>query len=281
MSRGKERHFELNLTETKTPEIFVKLGALDQVPHYLKNREETYFNVHGRRWRFAVITDDTVAGLYGENLVKKLVAVGLNASMLSPVKAGEDSKSIQSYQEVVSKLEEAEHSRYTVIIALGGGVIGDLAGFVAATYRRGISYVQVPTTLLAQVDSSIGGKVAINTDYGKNMLGTFHHPFATFIDPQVLRTLPESEVRSGLGEIIKYGAIDNELFERISKNLKAILALNIPKLSEIIADCVAIKTELVQQDPKDYGVRQLLNLATQLVMALKKRLIMRFLMVKQ
>ena len=259
MSPDKERHFELDLTKTQTPEIFVGANILEQMPDYLKGREEIYRNLHGKGWKFAIVTDETVAGLYGEDLVERFRASGLNIAVLPPIKEGEGSKSIQSYEEVASQLEEGEYTRHTVVVALGGGVIGDLAGFVAATYRRGIAYVQVPTTLLAQVDSSIGGKVGIDIRFVKNMWGTFYHPFATFVDPQLLRTLPESEIRSGLGEIIKYGAIDHELFEKINRNLDALLALNIDKLSEVIADCVAIKVELVQEDPEDFGVRQVLN----------------------
>lgn len=171
---------------------------------------------------------------------------------------GEPTKSFQSLPKIYEALINAKLTRSDLLIALGGGVIGDLAGFAASSYLRGIKFVQIPTSLLAQVDSSVGGKVAVDLPQGKNLVGAFYHPKAVIIDPDVLNTLPDHFISDGMGEVIKYGCIkDKELFELLCRHtsfddLK-------PKLTQIIARCVDIKRIVVEADQFDLGERILLN----------------------
>src|SRR5262249_49163747 len=150
--------------------------------------------------------------------------------------------------------------RSDVIVALGGGVVGDLAGFVAATYLRGVRHIQVPTTLLAQIDSSVGGKTAVNHVLGKNLIGSFHQPSLALIDPHLLRTLPGRQIKAGLYEAIKYGVIrDRPLFDRIAKNLTRAGRLESEELEHLIARCCVIKAEVVKRDERETGLRRILN----------------------
>ena len=171
---------------------------------------------------------------------------------------GETSKSINVLPGVYAKLLESGLSRSDLIVALGGGVIGDLAGFVAATYLRGVPFIQIPTSLLAQVDSSVGGKVAVDLKEGKNLVGSFYQPKKVLIDPDVLATLPQRYIHDGMGEVIKYGCIkDRKLFDLLEKcrcyeNLKE-------HLTDVIATCVDIKRRVVEEDEFDTGERILLN----------------------
>ena len=238
------------------------MGAniLEQMPDYLKGREEIYRNLHGKGWRFAIVTDETVAGLYGEDLVERFRASGLNIAVLPPIKEGEGSKSIQSYEEVASQLEEGEYTRHTVVVALGGGVIGDLAGFVAATYLRGVPLVQIPTTLLAQVDSSIGGKVAVNHGRLKNKIGAFYHPALVIADINVLKTLSAGDISDGLAETIKYGVIrDAELFAYLERNVERVKSFDLRALESIVFRSAKIKADVVSKDELDSGLRNILN----------------------
>ncbi len=209
--------------------------------------------------RFAIITDDRVAGLYGETLREELSKAGLSAELIA-FPAGEGSKNIETVLFLVRKLLAASLDRKSALIALGGGVVGDVVGFVASLYMRSLPYVQIPTTLLAQVDSSIGGKTAIDLDEGKNLLGTFYQPRAVFTDPRFLETLPEEEFASGLAEVVKYGIIaGGELFGLLEKKMAALKAGQRDVLGPVIERCCTIKKELVEIDEKDQGPRRFLN----------------------
>jgi 3-dehydroquinate synthase len=180
---------------------------------------------------------------------------------LMVVNAGEKSKSVTMAERLWNQMLEAHADRKTVVVAVGGGVIGDLAGFVAATYARGLTFVQVPTTLLAQVDSSVGGKVAINLPDAKNMVGAFWQPAVVLIDTRVLTSLPMREYRAGLGEVVKYGVIkDAEFFSFLEQNVEPILAREDPVLRSIVAKCCQLKADVVQEDEREEsGLRAILN----------------------
>lgn len=206
--------------------------------------------------RYVIITDSNVKALYGEDLQRSLRMQGLNAELLE-FPAGERSKTWEQAGNLGRELARREYDRGTIILALGGGVVGDLAGFVASFYERGLEYLQLPTTLLAQVDSSIGGKTGIDIPEGKNMFGHFHQPKAVIIDTETLQTLPECEVVSGLAEVIKYGMIqDRELFEYVEQNFSS----RTPEFySRIVEKSCQIKAGVVEQDEKEAGLRRVLN----------------------
>ena len=176
------------------------------------------------------------------------------------VPAGETAKSLKTVQACYDQLAAARLERKSFIVALGGGVVGDLAGFVAATYLRGIPFVQVPTTLLAQVDSSVGGKVGVNLRAGKNLVGSFYQPRLVLCDLETFSTLPAREYRSGLAEVIKYGIIyDAQLFTRLERELPKLLKRDPDTLATVIARCCQIKAEVVRQDETEHGLRAILN----------------------
>ncbi len=206
----------------------------------------------------AIITDEIVAGLYSDSVCQSLRAQGVEA-VLCTIPPGEDQKSLQTAERLYTRLLEAGLDRHSVIIALGGGVIGDLGGFVASTFLRGIEYIQIPTTLLAQVDSSIGGKTAVNHPLGKNLIGTFYQPRLVLIDPTVLQTLPKRELWSGLAEVIKYGLIgDPALLQRLEADLEYCVK-NPTELGAIIGRCCTMKAEIVSADERESGRRSILN----------------------
>jgi 3-dehydroquinate synthase len=172
----------------------------------------------------------------------------------------ETAKRLSTVEEIARKLVRAGADRHSIVVAMGGGVVGDVAGFVAATYLRGIRIIHVPTTLVAQVDSSIGGKTGVNLPEGKNLVGAFYPPKAVIDDPDVLRTLPQREFRSGLYEVIKYGVIaDAELFHFLEKRMPSILRRDCTALAWIIPRCAAIKARVVSKDEREGGLRQILN----------------------
>ena len=209
--------------------------------------------------RCAVISDDHVAPRYAGPALASLKAAGFEPLLLT-VPAGERAKRIANVQRCYDQLAAHRLERKSFIVALGGGVVGDLAGFVAATYLRGIPFVQVPTTLLAQVDSSVGGKVGVNLKAGKNLVGAFHQPRLVLADLDTLTTLPERELRAGLAEVIKYGIIaDATLFDRLERDLPKLLARDPATLAAVIARCCEIKAEVVGQDETEGGRRAILN----------------------
>jgi 3-dehydroquinate synthase len=209
--------------------------------------------------RCAVITDDQVAPLHAPAVMESLEAAGFEPVLIT-VRAGEKSKRWRTVGECQEQLAGRRLERKSFIAALGGGVVGDLAGFVAASYLRGIPFVQIPTTLLAQVDSSVGGKTGVNLRAGKNLVGAFHQPRLVLCDLAALTTLPEREYRAGLAEVIKYGVIyDSALFRRIELKLEDILSRKRAILGELVARCCQIKAEVVSQDETETGLRAILN----------------------
>lgn len=206
-----------------------------------------------------VIADENVSALYGKKIVADLRAAGLQAELFV-VQAGEGSKSLLIAEKIYTKAIELGLDRKSAIFALGGGVVGDLAGFIAATYLRGVPFIQLPTSLLAQVDSSVGGKVAVNHPLGKNLIGAFYQPKAVFIDLAMLNTLPEREIYTGLAEIIKYGIIyDKAFFAYLQSHVDEILNLDKAALLHIIARSCEIKAEVVALDERETGLRIILN----------------------
>jgi len=213
-----------------------------------------------KRGRTAVVSDETVWRLHGERLTAALEAAGLRALPVI-VPPGEQTKSFEGLAGVSDRLLALELDRGDIVTAFGGGVVGDLAGFAAAIYKRGIDFVQIPTTLLAQVDSSVGGKTAIDTPRGKNLVGAFHQPKLVLADLTVLATLPEREMRAGYAEIIKYGLLgDRAFFEWLEANAAAVLAGEPDALAYAVARSVEMKAEIVAEDEKEQGRRALLNL---------------------
>jgi 3-dehydroquinate synthase len=209
--------------------------------------------------RCAIITDTNVGRKFAKPAFDSLVRAGFEPSLII-VPAGETAKSLRSVQICYDQLASHRLERKSFIVALGGGVVGDLAGFVAATYLRGVAFVQVPTTLLAQVDSSVGGKVGVNLKAGKNLVGAFHQPQFVLCDLDTLRTLPERELRAGLAEIIKYGIIsDAALFAKLERDLPKLLARDPETLAAVVARCCEIKAEVVGQDETEGGLRAILN----------------------
>lgn len=205
-----------------------------------------------------VITNEVVAPLYLEPLLAALAPLETESLVLPD---GEQFKSLDTFNQVMGTLLESGHGRDTTLVALGGGVIGDLTGFAAACYQRGVPFIQVPTTLLAQVDSSVGGKTAVNHPLGKNMIGAFYQPELVLIDTDCLNTLPEREFAAGLAEVIKYGIIwDADFFHWLEQNLTRLQQLDTQALSYAIRRCCEIKADMVACDEREHGVRALLNL---------------------
>jgi len=209
----------------------------------------------GERARRAVIvTNKRIAGLYGNRARRALEASNFFAHMFL---IGDGERSATS---LLTFLIEQGIERSDVIVALGGGVVGDLAGFGAAVYLRGIRLVQVPTTLLAQIDSSVGGKTGVNHRLGKNLIGAFHQPSLVVIDPMTLRTLPPREMRAGLYEALKYGVIsDARLFYRIARETNSLIDCDLDELAHLIARCCSIKASIVSRDEREAGLRKTLN----------------------
>ena len=213
----------------------------------------------GLQPRCAIISDTNVARRYGKAAQQTLGRAGFDTTLVT-VPAGETAKSLKTVQACYDELAAQRLERKSFIVALGGGVVGDLAGFVAATYLRGIAFVQVPTTLLAQVDSSVGGKVGVNLKAGKNLVGAFYQPRLVLCDLDTLASLPKREFRAGLAEVIKYGIIyDSALFRRLERDLPKLLARDPQTLAAVVARCCEIKAEVVRQDETEGGLRAILN----------------------
>ncbi|QDU92720.1 3-dehydroquinate synthase [Lignipirellula cremea] len=207
-----------------------------------------------------VVTDVNVEDPHAAAVADSLAAAGAEVDVMV-VDSGEGAKSIDMAGELWQRLLEAGADRKSIVCAVGGGVVGDLAGFVAATFARGIPFVQVPTTLLAQVDSSVGGKVGVNLPGAKNMVGSFWQPLGVLIDTETLSTLPEREYRAGLGEVVKYGVIlDAPFFDYLEKNVDAINARQPEVLRHVIARCCRLKADVVERDERETtGLRAVLN----------------------
>ncbi|WP_160064586.1 3-dehydroquinate synthase [Psychromonas sp. L1A2] len=205
-----------------------------------------------------IVTNDVVAPLYLEACKNTLKDYQIDEVILPD---GEQHKTLSTFEVILSELLAKKHARDSTIVALGGGVIGDMAGFAAACYQRGIAFVQIPTTLLSQVDSSVGGKTAVNHPLGKNMIGAFYQPQAVIIDIECLKTLPAREFAAGMAEVIKYGIIyDKDFFSWLESNIEAIKSLDPTAIVYMLKRCCAIKAEVVALDEKEHGIRALLNL---------------------
>lgn len=207
-----------------------------------------------------LVTNETLAPVYLDKVRGLLEQAGVKVDTVI-LPDGEQFKSLAVLDTVFTALLEKPHGRDTTLIALGGGVIGDLTGFAAACYQRGVRFIQVPTTLLSQVDSSVGGKTAVNHPLGKNMIGAFYQPASVIVDINCLSTLPKREFASGLAEVIKYGIIlDGEFFQWLEENLDALLNLDSDALAYCIRRCCELKAEVVAADEREGGLRALLNL---------------------
>ena len=246
--------------KSRSYEILIDFGLLNQLPTFIRN-------IYTGQKIF-IITDTNVEKLYAAEIVESLLATGYEVQKVV-VAAGERSKDLETLERLYYDMNSAKLTRSDLIIALGGGVIGDLAGFAAATYLRGIPFIQVPTTLLAQIDSSIGGKVAVNLPVGKNLVGSFYQPLAVLSDTACLQSLPERVFNDGMAELIKYGCIwDAKILDQIESYARD--KKNIALLQILIKRCCEIKAEIVMQDELDKGMRMLLNFGHTLGHAIEK-----------
>ncbi len=237
--------------DERSYEILISRNILSKVGELISKRFEPS--------RTIIITHPSVRNLFGEKIESGLANIGHSSGIIE-IPEGEISKSLQQVELVYDRMLEMNCDRKSALIALGGGVIGDLTGFIAATYQRGIHFIQIPTTLLSQVDSSVGGKTAVNHPRGKNMIGAFYQPKLVLIDLDTLKTLPKKEFRAGLAEVVKYGVIaDAELFAFLENNTKEILSLNSDCLEYIIETSCAIKARVVEKDERESRHRMILN----------------------
>jgi 3-dehydroquinate synthase len=222
------------------------LGQADLVTPAIKGRQ------------VCVVTNTTVAPLYLDALMDALVDYQVDVVVLPD---GEQYKNIETIEPIFTRLLEQRHNRTTTLIALGGGVVGDMCGFAAACYQRGVNFIQVPTTVLSQVDSSVGGKTGVNHPLGKNMIGAFHQPMAVVADMNVFSTLPERELSAGIAEIIKYGLIiDSDFFDWLESNIGALMSLDEQALAYAVKRSCECKALVVAEDEKEQGLRAILNL---------------------
>lgn len=240
-------------TKGKTYEIAIETGLFKRLPNIFKNRYS--------RKRLALITDSNVFLIYGKTFAEKLEYEGFSVTPIV-FQAGEQNKNFSTLESIYNKLADNTFTRSDAIVALGGGVTGDMAGLAAATFLRGMGYIQIPTTLLAMVDSSVGGKVAVDLPQGKNLIGAFYQPDAVYTDPILLETLNDSQFSDGMAELLKHGFISdvdlyNELNGGISHAFYRKTLSN--KLDKLISNSCRIKCTLVEQDEFDNGSRQLLN----------------------
>ncbi len=244
------RTLTVNLGERSYP-IYVGEGILSQAGELLQQA--------GLRGKVAVVSNPTVAQLYLDVVHEALKQSGFEVTPVL-IPDGEEHKDLKSLSAIHDRLIGGRLERKSCVLALGGGVVGDLAGFAAATYLRGVPYVQVPTTLLAQVDSSVGGKTGINHQDGKNLIGAFYQPRLVLIDVAVLQSLPRRELVAGIAEVIKYGIIeDPALFKMLEKEMAKLLGLDCELLIQVIAACCAIKARAVEKDEREDDYRAVLN----------------------
>ncbi|NIT13721.1 MAG: 3-dehydroquinate synthase, partial [Candidatus Dadabacteria bacterium] len=232
-------------------DIEIGTNLFGKLAKELKEKELAY--------SYAVVTDTNVSKLYFKKLEEAFNDEGLSCLHIT-IPAGEQSKNRHSKEFIEDTMLKNSMARDSAIVALGGGVVGDIAGFVAATYTRGIPYVQYPTSLVACVDSSIGGKTAVDTPYGKNLIGSFYQPVKVYIDLETLKTLNEQEIREGLAEVIKYGIIyDREFFYYIKENIEGVFAYDLDVLGHVVRRSCEIKGHVVEKDEKESNLRKILN----------------------
>jgi len=236
---------------TRSYSITVRNGLIGQAGLLLKEAQPAQNTV--------VISSKTVLSLHGKQLFRSLRRAGLQAETIV-IPEGERHKTLATLEKIYRSLSRLHANRKTLLIAFGGGVIGDVAGFAAASYLRGLPYVQVPTTLLAQIDSAIGGKTGVNLPSGKNLVGAFHQPLAVLVDPLVLSTLPLRQLRSGLYEALKYGVIRSAtLLDLVEKKHRRFPKRDKESLQQMITECARIKAEIVSQDETESELRMVLN----------------------
>ena len=238
-------------TPTASYEIVIAPGLIRTLPTRLKRLRG------GRPFRTFIVTSPEIWGLWGRQVI---AAFGKEQPTVLFLPAGEKHKRLRTFEILLEEMAAAGADRDALLVAFGGGVVGDVTGFLAAVYMRGVPYVQVPTTLLAQVDSSIGGKTGVNLAAGKNLVGSFHHPLAVLADTDVLKTLPPAELRSGLQESIKAGIIrDAKLFRYLESHADAVLAGDTKALTHVVAASVRVKADVVANDERESGLRMILN----------------------
>lgn len=231
--------------------ILIAAGAIAELPAWIARA--------GVRGKIAVVSDTNVAPIYGQQLLSMMASAGIDA-VLCEMPAGEKEKRLSAVESLCGQFLEAGLDRASLIVALGGGVVGDTAGYAAASFMRGIPFFQVPTTIVAQVDSSVGGKTAVNHPLGKNTIGAFHQPLGVLIDLDFLKTLPDREYRAGLAEVIKHGVIaDEALFVHMEEHRDAVLAKEFAALEFPIVRSCEIKAAIVAADEREEGVRANLN----------------------
>jgi 3-dehydroquinate synthase len=255
------KEIKVKIIEDKEYKIYMERGIINKVGEYLSNIIEDK--------RVIIITNPLVNSLYGTKLLFVLKKGGYNPDLIE-VPDGEKYKSLSTANYLYDELLKRKVDRTTTLIALGGGVIGDLTGFVAATYMRGLPLVHIPTTLLAQVDSSIGGKVAVDHPLAKNIMGSFYQPQAVYIDPEVLQTLSERDIHNGIVETIKIAVISSpSLFRWLEKNIAQFINKNIHLLDELVKEAVSLKVDIVLKDPWERGLRKILNFGHSIAHALE------------
>ncbi|MBI5755090.1 3-dehydroquinate synthase [Candidatus Peregrinibacteria bacterium] len=238
----------LKKTEDDSYNIVIESGIAEKLPEFL---------THGKK--YAIITDFNVEKLYGKKLAQICREKNITIDRII-LPSGEKTKTLQTIERIAESLLKKGFDRGSMLIALGGGVIGDITGFTAACFMRGIPFIQIPTTLLAMVDASIGGKTGVNMPSGKNMIGAFYQPKQVIIDPKFLQTLSDNEYRNGLAEIVKHAVIfDAEFFNFLENNVKKILNRDLSTLNKIIIQSCKIKVKIVEKDEKEKNVRILLN----------------------
>ena len=232
--------------------IWIEKGLLTKLPELLKPMNQ------GQKW--VIFSQNEIISLYGNSLYKGLKSAGFQVELVV-LPDGEKAKSLNELEGIFFQLIGMDCDRSSTFLALGGGVVGDATGFIAASFMRGVDYIQIPTTLLAMVDSSIGGKTGVNLPDGKNLVGAIWQPKAVVIDIELLKSLQEREITSAMGEVLKYGAIlDRNLFEVVAENLNDILNLSKPELlTEVIGRCAKLKADVVVEDEREGGKRRILN----------------------
>jgi 3-dehydroquinate synthase len=241
--------------------LTVELGDQRDYPIYIGSgllSDVSYLSPHIQGRQVCIVTNTTIAPLYLEK-IKSLLSDSYQVDVVI-LPDGEQYKQLETITQIYNCLLEKKHNRTTTLIALGGGVVGDMAGFAAATYQRGVNFIQIPTTLLAQVDSSVGGKTGVNHPLGKNMIGAFHQPQAVIIDINVLQTLPNRELSAGIAEIIKYGLInDSQFYAWLESNVSLLMTMDAGVITEAIMKSCQSKADVVSADEKESGVRATLN----------------------
>ena len=239
----------VELNDHRSYPIYIGQGLLSQAECLLP---------HIKAKQVCIVTNEIVAPYYLESVQALLADCQVSKVVLPD---GESYKTLETVSRIYDCLLENRHNRTTTIIALGGGVVGDMAGYAAATYQRGVNFIQIPTTLLSQVDSSVGGKTGVNHPLGKNMIGAFHQPQCVIIDTNALSTLPERELSAGMAEVIKYGLIaDKPFYNWIEQNIDALMSLDQASIVEAIARSCQNKADVVSQDEREGGIRAILNL---------------------